>query len=370
MPFPPLQNVATTLDVRVYSNEGDVIPHLLAWQTGFCLSLRRLLVSPILETRTPRRGGKALGRVRVGNTHLHSYSGCVFGCILGNLIQFAKGTSNLRTSEAIVHLRKCFEPANMDILSCTGADVAHLHYGFGCYKVIRGQLPLLSESQTTMRIDSRYGKKSVAIGITAAMYYLFSACQRVASNSNAVRMSTEYFMEHCLDSLQNWRELHGNCPACHTSAMEAEKRALRRGLLAIRVAKKMTRERGINDYNGLQVELVFMRNAIWPRGKEVSYATQAYMCEWIHTDDFINSCAPETHDRPRPMDHSLPVPLSQVFEFPPRDVEDDVEDDILSVDGSASVASSFSYVSAVSSSGEAHEEEAAANFSPFPMRTG
>ena len=44
--------------------------------------------------------------------------------------------------------------------------------------------------------------------------------------------------------------------------MEAEKRALRRGLLAIRVVKKMTREQGINDYNGLQVELVFMRNAM------------------------------------------------------------------------------------------------------------
>lgn len=357
-PVPPLQNVATSHDVRIFSNEGDTIPHLLAWQTGFCLSIRRLLLSPILETGTPGRGGKALKRVRVGSTHHHGYSGCVFGCLLGNLIQFAKGTSNLRTSEAILHLRKCLEPAGKDMLSCTGADAAHLHRGFACYNVIRGQLPLLSESQTSPRIDAKYGKKSVAIGIAAAIYYLFSVCQRVASNSNAVRMSTEYFVERCFKSLQNWRELHGNCPACHSAAMEAEKRALRRGLLAIRVAKKMTRKEGIDDYKALQFELEFMRKAMWPQGKEVSSATQADLCEWIHTDEFTQSSTPETHERPRPVDCTLPIPLSQLSELPPRDTGGAMEDDVSSVDGSASVASS--YPSTVSSTGELREEGGAA----------
>lgn len=354
-PVPCFQNVATSYEVRLFSNEGDAIPHLLAWHTGISLSIRRLLLSPILETRTPGRGGKALKRVRVGSTHHHNYAGCTFGCLLGNLIQFAKGTSDLRTSEAVVHLRKCLEPAGRDMLSCTGADAVHLHRGFACYNVIRGQLPLLSESQTSPRIDARYGKKSVAVGIAAAIYYLFSVCQRVASNSSAVRMSTEYFMERCCKSLQNWRQLHGNCPACHNAAMEAEKRALRRGLLAIRVAKKMTREKGVDNYKGLQIELEFMRKAMWPHGKEVSSATQADLCEWIHTDDFIKTSVPETHERPRPMDCTLPIPLSQVFELPSHDVGGATEDDLSSVDGSASVASS--YPSTVSSVGELQEEE-------------
>lgn len=357
-PVPPLQNVATSNEVRIFSNEGDSLPHLLAWQTGFSLSIRRLLLSPILETRTPGRGGKAMRRVRVGGTHHHSYSGCVFGCLLGNLVQFAKGTSNLRTSEAIVHLRKCLEPSSRDMLSCTGADAAHLHRGFACYNVIRGQLPLLSESQASPRIDAKYGKKSVAIGIAAAIYYVFSVCQRVASNSNALRMSTEYFVERCFKALRNWRELHGNCPACHSASMDAEKRALRRGLLAVRVAKKMTREKGVDDYNGLRMELEFMRKAMWPHGKEVSAATQADLCEWIHTDEFRKSSLPETQERPRPVDCTLPIPLSQLSELPSRDTGAAMEDDVSSVDGSASVAST--YPSTVSSTGEPQDGGGAA----------
>jgi hypothetical protein len=335
---PPFQNVLSSHELRLFSNEGDTLPRVLACQTATCLSIRRLLIGHTSESTTPGKGGKAKGRVRFGSTHHHHYTGCIFGCLLGNVVEFAKCNGSIRTSDAMVHLRKCLEPCGSDAMSCSGSDAVHLQNGFACYNVIRGQLLLLRESKTSPRIDAKYGRKNVALGISTTIFFIFSLYQRMTSDATSLRMATDYFMDRCYRMLLNWRHLHGNSPSSHMTALEAEKRALRRGLIAIRVAKKVAFEKGLDNYNGLRVEIEFMRKGMWPYGRDVSESTQADLCAWIHTDDFINASMPETTQHPVPIDATLPIPLSLCgdIQSQKRNMEDDS-----SVEGSMSMTSSY-----------------------------
>lgn len=336
------QLVATSEEVNALSKEGVVVPHLLAWQEGPCLSIRKLLLGDIVATRSHGKCGKASRRVRVGRTHHHHYSSCVFGCLLRNLVYYAKQESNLRTSEASVHLCMCLQPAKEDILSCTGADSIHLHRGLACYSIIRGQLLLLPESKASLCTNARYGSKGAAIGIGASIYYLFSMFRRNASSTSALCMSTAYFVERCLRLLQSWENTCSDCLVCHKAALDAEKRALCRGLLAIKTAKGIILEKGIDDYRGLQIELAFMRKGMWPHGKEISGATQASLCEWIETSTFAEASMPNIAERPRPIDGMTNKRFSSLRELASHEGRNAMDDDdFSSVDGSGSITSSY-----------------------------
>lgn len=310
------EGAVSTSDVRWFSQEGGSLAHpqALAWQAEQMLTVRRLLLSPIVENGTPGRGGKAQ-RVRIAGTHHHGYSGCVFGCLLSNAVQFARG-GRMRTSDALQHLHRCLEPPGCNLESCTGADAAILQRGFASRVVIRRQLQLLPECRSSQRIDSKYGRKSVALGISAAVFYALSCAATDSTSVGGLRVNSEMFVGRALSVLQRWPHRVGIAMREHGEELDAEKRALTRGLLALKVGKKRAEDEGLDLFNGVLMELAFMSRGMWPHGKILSAESQPSLCEWIHTGGFVKASRPPQQMRPERLDVRLPIPLAQLHELP------------------------------------------------------
>lgn len=315
--------------------------HVLAWQEGIGLSIRHLLTSPILDSRTPGRGGKA-ARERVGGSHIHHYAGSVFGCTLGNAVHYARG-SKYRVSDAMRSMRKSLEPASRDLMSCTGEDVDHLQMGFACYHVIRGQLPLLAEYKASPRIDEKYGKKSVVLGLSVCVFFLLSLAIGDSNDSASVRQYAYYISDRCMRLLDSWRSRMGVMGEQRGQSIGAERRALHRGVLALKVARSEATRLSLNSYNAVRLELAFMRKAMFPSERNISKDTQTELCDWIHSPEFLTEATIPAVGRPDFVP-CFNVPLSALPEIPGRSSGDS---DAGSVCDSASSSLSFSSVSSI-----------------------
>ena len=73
----------------------------------------------------------------------------------------------------------------------------------------------------------------------------------------------------------------------HMEALEAERRALQRGLHAIHVAKRQTELLHMNLQNSVKLELAFMAKAMWPPHRTLDKVTHPMLCEWIHSEEFL-----------------------------------------------------------------------------------
>lgn len=313
MPPPPpptgVGQSASTAEVRLISQESEVMRHLLAWQEGLALTIRHLLVCPILTTDTPGKGGKA-SRRRVGNSHVHSYSGCVFGCLLSHLVVFAKGNKRRGETAVMNGLRKFLEPASRALSSCNGIDADHLRCGFACCTVIRGQQLAISESKRSTRINSRHGRSAVAIGIGVALFFMFSIGSEDSSDAGALRVATAFWTDWCMRSLNKWRGCSTFMDPDHQAALDAERRALQRGLLAIRVAKKQAELLQLSAHSAVKLEIAFMAKAMWPANRTLDRVGHAQLCEWIHSDAFLADGEVPQRRCLAGMNASFPTPLS------------------------------------------------------------
>ena len=277
-------------DLRAVSKEAVVLRAVLAWQQGQVLSIRRLMTSSISPTKTPGRGGKIARseRRRVGGTHNHSHSGCVIGVLLGHAVEFARCKGHFQTSDVLSHLRRSLEPAAQDLASCSGEDAKHLSRGFASHHVMHAQLRLLWESKAAPRISSRYGKNSVAVGISACMYFLVSLSSTNARHATSLDMAAEFWVDTCLRQLDAWGWHEDFPPEEAVEAMEAERRALKRGVLGLRVAKREAKRLGLECRDAVsRLFLSYMRRAMWPSGKVLDREHQPELCEWIHSPEFI-----------------------------------------------------------------------------------
>lgn len=352
MPPPPANPcyTATSAEIRSASSEIMVLEGVLASQSGLTLPLRRLLISPASDTKG--RGGKAR-RERVGGTHHHKYSGCVFGCLLGPAVDFVRHTGS-GSSELLHVLRSCLEPAAKDLVTCEGKDAALLQRGFASHHAIRGQLSHLNESKTTGRIKYTLGRKSAVLGVSVAVYFVLSALARNTSNSASLLLVTGSWLRRCHSMLRMWRTPLSVIGDGHHCALDAERRALDRAARGMERARSEFSLRGITDtYNQVRLVLECMRRAMWPAGKHLDAGSQGELCSWIESGDFMTNTAIRLEPKSR-MEFTVNVPLSAV----PR-LDKDESDEGSACDSWSSSGSSRASLSSAGSEGGLNSEQLA-----------
>lgn len=345
----------TSSDVRSASREACVLDAVIAKQKGLTLVVRRLLISPAVGTKHSGRGGKAL-RERVGSTHRHTYSGNVYGCLLGSVLDFVRGPND-RVSDIVRTLRNCLQPVSKDLMTCDGDDTRHLLCGFASHHAIRGQLQYIPEFKGSSRIDSRYGKKNVVLGISACVYFVLTALSQCADHSMAISMVTSVWVHRCLNMLSHWSNGTKAYGPFQSVELQAEYRALERGKAAASHARRYGKELGLDTYNSVRLELAYMRKAMWPAGRRLDYDSQAELLSWIESDQFRRDVDVPNHARPR-MNITVNVPLSAI---PMLDSQRGDSDGGSSCDSASSCGSSL--LSASSAASDAHDHESIAALS-------
>lgn len=304
-----MQFTLSSAEVRSASREACVLGPVIACQQGLSLCVRRLLISPMADSKTPGRGGKAV-RQRVGNTHFHSCAGNVYGCLLSQVLQFVKRPTE-HVSEAVRTLRSCLQPVGKDLMMCNGADVKHLVHGFASSYAIRGQLSYLSDSKEGARIDSRYGKKSVVVGLSACVYFVLYALSHRADNSASILLACDGWMQDSCRSLSHWKGCVESMGMSQSPELMAERRALERGRSGLVHAKRHAKWLGLNTYDSVRMCIAYMRKAMWPAGKHLDEASHADLLRWIDSDGFRDDLDVPRVERPA-LNFTFNVPLSAI----------------------------------------------------------
>jgi len=303
----------TSSEMRSASKDACVLESLIACQEGLSLPVRRLFISAVPETKLQGGGGKIV-RERVGSTHKHYYAGSIFGCVLGAVIGFVT-TKDERVCDVMRRLRGCLEPVGKDAMSCLGEDAIHLQRGFASHHAIRGQLPYLHESKMSVRIDSRYGKKSVALGVSACVYFVLSSLATRTENSVALLYASSMWMRRCYKMLSHWNTSSHVCGVFQFQALEAERRALERGAHAFDAADAEAKRTGLDIHNTLRLKLAYVRKAMWPPGRVLDAKTQAALLDWVNSDSFTKDIKLQREVQPS-MNITINVPLSAIPMLP------------------------------------------------------
>ena len=338
----------TSSEVRAVSHELCNLDPLLAYQQGLTLPIRRLLISPITTTKQQGRGGKAL-RERIGSTHRHWYSGSIFGCLLGPAMNFVRNQDD-RACDMLRTLQKCLMPAGKDAMTCTGLDAPHLQRGFASHHAIKGQLSYLDECKSAQRIDSKYGKKTVVLGVSSCIYFIVNCMVNRTDNSSALSFLTVQWLRMCSRNLAHWRSPAQTLGGFQYQALEAERRAIERGALGMQRGRKESQRLGLNTYNAIRLELAYMRKAMWPVGRKIQADTQKDILSWIESDDFFKDVEVPNNTKPS-FNITVNVPLSAIPMLSgSRGSSDDG-----SIYGSTSSGSSYSSVSSIVSEGDTPE---------------
>lgn len=342
--YDPMKHSATTSEIRSTSSECCCLRPALACQQDLSLPIRHLLISPLLETKNQGRGGKAM-RERIGSTHRHWYSSSIFGCLIGSALDFVRQPDQ-RVVDVMRILCECLKQSGNDIMSCYGADAVHIQRGFACHHVIRAQLMCLSESKTCSRLDSKYGKKSVALGISACMYFVLHALAKYDDNSSSVSFIAVPWMKQSLQLLGMWKCRAQATGPYQCSSLEAERRAVERGLVAFEMALADSKSKELLTKDAVVYQLSCMRKAMWPSGRRLDADTQDEMLAWIKSEEFKLD-NPIRHIPRSYISDSFNRPLSAIACLPGSRMGGDSDD--ASVCDSASSIGSFSSVSSTGS---------------------
>ena len=279
---------ATSSEIRNASCESASVQPLLAWQDGRRLLIRRLLVGSIAKGR-PTGGGIKKDR----HKKRFDYKAIVVGCVLQSALEFARGDA--RGSKKVLSiLKECLGPASRSLATCTGDDAIQLKSGLASHRVIRTQLPLLKESNLAPRLDPRSSQcGSAAIGVSACLFFIFSVILIDSMDCGAFRVGAISAAEAAQAGMDRWISRCGSLPDQSRQALDAERRALQRGVFAMRVAKQKSMEMKENDHDAAHREVDYMRRAMWPCGKKIDARAQSDLCEWIFSPEFVeDSSAP------------------------------------------------------------------------------
>jgi len=262
---------------------------------------------------------------------------------------------NDRVSDIVRTLRNCLQPASKDLMTCEGDDTRHLLRGFASHHAIRGQLPYISEFKGSSRIDSRYGKKNVVLGISACVYFVITVLSQCADNSMAISMVTSVWLHRCLNILSHWKNGTNAYGLFQGMELQAERRALERAKAAVLHARSYGKELGLNTYNSVRLELAYMRKAMWPAGRKLDYDEQEGLLSWIESDQFRRDVEVPNHPRPQ-LNFTVNVPLSAI---PMLDSQRGDSNDGYSCDSASSSGSSLLSISSSTSDAQDHQSIAA-----------
>ena len=261
------------------------------------------------EANTTGRGGKA-ARQRIGSTHYHSCAGTVYGCLLPAVLQFVKRPTQ-HVSEAINKLKSCLQPVAKELMLCDGVDVKHLLQGFACSYAIRGQLSYIPDSKHGARIDARYGKKSVVVGLSACVYYMISSMADRADNTSSILLACDEWVKGCCNALQFSKASSSGTGLAQEPELMAERRAIERAHAALLNAKRHSKWLGLNAYDSVRMCIAHVRKAMWPAGKRLDERSQPQLLAWIADEAFREDIPVSRVERPT-MNFTFNVPLSAI----------------------------------------------------------
>lgn len=204
----------------------------------------------------------------------------------------------------------------------------------------------LPESKKCSRLDSRYGKKSVALGISACMYFVLFSLASYDDNSSSVSMVAVPWLKTSLYLLSMWKHRSQAVGPYPYASLEAERRAVERGIAAFTLALAESRSKELLTKDAVVYQLSCMRKAMWPSGRRLDADTQDELIAWIKSDEFKIG-VPIRHIPRSYISESFNRPLSAISCLPGPDTRRG--SDNVSLCDSASSMSSFSSVSSTGS---------------------
>ena len=258
----------TSHELGLASAEGGRLTGpLFAFQADRELHARRLLLD---VGQRKRRRDDAVG---VG--------GAVFGCTLGAIISFLKGRGVPAEKAAVMRsIRKTLQPAASALSTMQGADASHLANGLAAARVVKAQRATLKEGRE-VKIDSKYGHASTAIGTTAAILSVFGYLAEVPNHALHFTLDGTLWkvLRYAEETLESWRSCTVCLPPAQWQSLRAERRALRRACLACWRASKVVDEGG----RPLPVPAVIAKAtaAAFPIGVAVDEFSQGKLCERV-----------------------------------------------------------------------------------------
>lgn len=303
-----ISHYATLADVQQFSGAGNSVMHGVDLQPGPTLSVRMLLLNLHAESSSGR-GGKCKS-TRHNRKDPYVYGGVVFGCTLTNVVHFARTACCIPVSEAVVHLNECLVSPGLNVQSCTGSDVPHMLRGFARCAIMHRQALLFGRSEPKQKIDWKCSKGGTVVGICAAVFFAFSLSLRNQNNAATLSVCIHHFLERCRRILYSWKLSYA--AEKHKDALDAERRALDRGAIALRVASQLASKEGMRAYDETQVQLAFLSKGMWPTGKTVDASTHDELCAWIQSADFERKAVPKLQPRPLNICTTWSISLSQL----------------------------------------------------------
>jgi hypothetical protein len=335
---------ASERQLQSASREAAVLRGTISWQGEASLTIRRLLVSVNGGSGSRARGGGGARERRAGGC---SFDGCVFGVVLSSAVAYARFGGHFRAAEVLAQLRDCLGPAAADLASCSGEDANLLALGMASRRVVRKQLLRLEESRSSGRASCAYGRGGVALGASACMHFLISATAKNAGKAGSLEVACDRWTSACARALDGWRWLDAEAEEAQERALRAEQRALRRGVLGLRAAKREAQRLGISPMDAARMYCVFMRRAMWPAGRRLDAEAQEGLCAWIESAGFVQDAAMPP---PRGAWYTPNMPLSQI-PLLPREGQGESDWDSASSLGTPSSASSGDSVGSAGSLG-------------------
>tara|TARA_X000001036_G_scaffold232219_1_gene216942 strand:- start:705 stop:1802 length:1098 start_codon:yes stop_codon:yes gene_type:complete len=339
--------------------ECTCLPHILAYQHGTRLALRRLVLAP--DASRAKRGYGPLRRERAPRHRgmpQRTAAGSLVGVPLGGLLPYCRGADGARHSlrDVLQRARPFLLAAGACVATCSGDDAEHLVQGLACTRVLPAFVKLLPELQSVharegdrtvlvqgpLPLDSKYGHNAMALGVAAALLIAFTSLSIDRADTAGLADSCEALLCQACDRLSAWRFY--STPSEHDRrALAAELRAVERALCGWQRGR--TLGRGKPDTEQFELALTLFRRAAWPASEAVGEATQDVLLHRIrHGECDVEHPDLTTIERLH-IDVGI-VPLASCGGLLPRDVDDDAG----SVSGS-SLACSFSSVSSCSSHG-------------------
>ena len=239
-----------------------------------------------------------------------SVCGSAFGTTLGSVCTYLEGRSVPGERAYVLRsVRTQLLPIADAIKSMRGTDAIFLSRGLASCRVAHAQRSAITEPLA--RIDSKYGHPYTCLGATAAIMACFGVMATVPSHARHLvdDNSLVKTLRCTLDQLDHWRSSACAMADDAWSALNAERRALRRATDGARLAAYVWQDTSADEMIVRQIE--WARIAAFPRNTLVNECTQPNLLRSIETQDLFTSVGKESGSTRVVVET---VPLSQISE--------------------------------------------------------
>ena len=251
-------------------------------------------------------------------------AGCVYGCALGNLVNYCAHTnSNIPSIMRKIH--EVLVPIASAVLTERGVDSQILCSGIAAHRIARSQQLRLA-GEIEKNIHCRQANPAIVLGLTASIYCVYSvlSCDSVTITRISRAPDVAWFVEnsmllkslkiakYILESSTPPQHGVGSAPEFEIAAHEAEFRAVERAIQGVETATLMATKNDLDTLTTFSMQLAFFQKSAWPTNERLGPDTQNALLEKIASPLFFtceNQQASHASQFPHP---GLVVPLSQL----------------------------------------------------------